>query len=161
MNHSLTAIVQAHWQELRGRTYDLLGELTEGDLSRRLPFRESQNMLYQFYCMLGTQESFTPVLVTGSMDEWDCSLSPAPEGEVISIAQIRTHMQTADNILLETLAGLDWGHTFANGTTPLTQYLRLVEHESHHHGQLINLIYANHLPIPASWADAWALTREG
>jgi hypothetical protein len=160
MNNSLTAVVQAHWQELRGRSYDLLGELTEGDLARRLPFRQSQDVLYQFYCMLGTQESFTPALATGSMDEWSCSLNAAPEGEVIPIAQIRTHMQEADKILRETLASLDWGRTFANGTTPLAQYLRLVEHEAHHHGQLINLIYANHLPIPASWADAWALARE-
>ena len=33
------------------------------------------------------------------------------------------------------------------------------EHEAHHHGQLINFIYACGFPIPESWTDAWGLSR--
>ncbi len=159
MNVQLAETVKRHWQELRGRTYDLLDELTEADLDKRLPFPTAQSIGYQFSCMLGTQESWPPVLTTGQMAGWSCSLASVPKEE-ISRRLIREHMQRADEQLLDTLVQVDWARTFADGSTPLAGYLRLVEHESHHQGQLINLIYANHLPIPVSWADAWALTRE-
>ena len=42
--------------------------------------------------------------------------------------------------------------------TPLWLYLYLTEHEAHHHGQLINFLYAHDLPIPPGWAEQWALT---
>ncbi|MBV7333222.1 hypothetical protein KFU94_34315 [Chloroflexi bacterium TSY] len=48
---------------------------------------------------------------------------------------------------------------FDDGGTPLSNYMRLVEHEAHHQGQLINFIYAHDLPIPFSWVDKWALSR--
>ena len=69
-------------------------------------------------------------------------------------------MEAADGALRAAFEQVDWLRVFADGTTPLAGYYRLVEHEAHHHGQLINLIYANNLPIPASWADSWALTRD-
>lgn len=160
MNELLATVVTAHWQDLRGRTYDLLDELADGDLSKRLPFAESEDLLNQFYCMLGTQESWPPVLLEGVLNHWSCTLDAVSTGQALTIEQIRTPMQEADRQLFETLKEVDWQRTFADGTTPLAKYLRLVEHEAHHQGQLINFIYANHLPIPASWADAWALTRD-
>lgn len=48
---------------------------------------------------------------------------------------------------------------FKDGSTPLINYMILVEHEAHHQGQLINFIYACDLPIPKSWAEKWALSR--
>ena len=68
--------VQLHWQDLRGRTYDLMDVLSDAELKARLPFQESQDVLYQFRCMLGTQESWPPVLLEGRMKGWDCSLPP-------------------------------------------------------------------------------------
>lgn len=44
--------------------------------------------------------------------------------------------------------------------TPVWLYLYLTEHEAHHHGQLINFIYAHNLPIPPGWAEPWALSRK-
>ena len=161
MTQTILQSVQAHWQELRGRTYDLLDVLADVDLDARLPFPESQNILYQFYCMLGTQESWPPVLLEGRMRDWDCSLKPAPAGEALPIGRVRTAMEAGDARLGAAFEQADWLHVFKDGATPLAGYYRLVEHESHHHGQLINLIYANNLPIPASWADSWALTRDG
>ena len=161
MTQTILQSVQAHWQELRGRTYDLLDVLADVDLDARLPFPESQNILYQFYCMLGTQESWPPVLLEGRMRDWDCSLKPAPAGEALPIGRVRTAMEAGDARLRAAFEQADWLHVFKDGATPLAGYYRLVEHESHHHGQLINLIYANNLPIPASWADSWALTRDG
>ncbi len=59
--------VQQHWQDLRGRTYDLMDVLSDADLKAQLPFQASQDVLYQFRCMLGTQESWVPVLLEGRM----------------------------------------------------------------------------------------------
>lgn len=111
--------------------------------------------------MLGTQESWPPVLLEGGMQGWGCSLQAAPAGEVMPIGRVREAMEAADRALQAAFEQADWSGVFANGETALAGYCRLVEHEAHHHGQLINLVYANSLPIPASWADAWALTREG
>ena len=161
MTQTVLQSVQTHWRDLRGRSYDLLDVLADADLNARLPFPESQTILYQFYCMLGTQESWAPVLLEGRMRGWDCSLKAASAGEALPIERVRAAMEAADAALHAAFEQADWLRVFENGATPLAGYYRLVEHESHHHGQLINLIYANNLPIPASWADSWALTRDG
>ncbi len=41
MTQTVLQSVQAHWQDLRGRTYDLLDVLSDADLNARLPFPES------------------------------------------------------------------------------------------------------------------------
>ena len=161
MSQTVLQSVQTHWRDLRERSYDLLDVLADADLNARLPFPESQNILYQFYCMLGTQESWAPVLLEGRMRGWGCSLKAAPAGEVLPIERVRAAMEAADAALFAAFEQAEWLGVFENGATPLAGYYRLVEHEAHHHGQLINLIYANNLPIPASWADSWALIRDG
>ena len=151
--------VQQHWQDLRGRTYDLMDVLSDTDLQARLPFQESQDVLYQLRCMLGTQESWAPVLLEGRMKGWDCSLPAVEPGKVVSMERIREAMTNADVQLHSTFEQVEWLRRFENGTSPLMGYLRLTEHEAHHHGQLINFIYACGFPIPESWADSWALSR--
>ena len=66
--------VRTHWRDLRGRTYDLMDAIGNADLAARLPFDESQDVLYQLRCMLGSQESWRPVLLEGRMRGWACSL---------------------------------------------------------------------------------------
>lgn len=155
------AQTKAHWQDLRGRTYDLMDILTEVDLDKRLPFPASQSIGNQFYCMLGTQESWGPVLTKGRMEGWSSSISEAAKEDIGSyLTEYKQRLRKADEALFATLEEVDWALTFEDGSTPLAKYLRLVEHESHHHGQLINFIYALDLPIPESWADSWALSRD-
>ena len=159
MNNQLLDETKKHWQQLRGRTYDLLDELSQEDLARRLPFPEAQSLYYQFWCMLGAQESWPPLLTRGVFEGFASSLDELDE-QPPTIAAIKQYMAAADERLFEVLESGVLLRRFDNGSTPLSHYLRLVEHEAHHHGQLINLIYAHHLPIPQSWADEWALTRE-
>ena len=78
---------------------------------------------------------------------------------MLSIRPIRAAIEAADERLDEAFEQARWLHVFENGKTPLAGYYRLVEHEAHHHGQLINLIYACGFPIPESWTDAWGLSR--
>lgn len=159
MNDHIAQQLKTHWQQLRGMTYDLLDVLVPEDLTKPLPFPASQDIQYQFFCMLGTQESWLTVLRTGIMTTWDCSLPPAPAGQTLSLSQLRKHLEQADQALYHELDQLALTEPLGNGETPLHHYMVLVEHEAHHQGQLINFIYALDLPIPKSWAEKWALTR--
>ena len=148
-----------HWNMLRGRTYDLLDVLSQADLEKKLPFARSQSMAYQFWCMLGSQESWVAFLQNGALEHWSCSLSGVPSAE-FTPALFRQRFEAADERYLSTLATADPLQPYANSQTPLAVHQMLVEHEAHHHGQLINFIYALELPIPASWAKQWALSRD-
>ncbi|MBU1104380.1 DinB family protein [Patescibacteria group bacterium] len=156
MNDSLFQEIKAHWLQLRGMTYDLLGELKSEDLDKKLPFPTSQDILYQFNCMIGAQESNIPLITKGAWEGFSSSLDKEPQK---TIEVIKKHMQEADNKLFEALQNTDLLRKFSDGSSPLMNYMMLVEHEAHHQGQLINFIYACDLPIPKSWADKWALSK--
>jgi hypothetical protein len=156
---TLTAELTRHWHMLRGRTYDLLDALSPANLGQKLPFPRSQSLSYQFWCMLGSQESWVAYLNHGALEHWSCSLSGLPPAD-LTPELFRQRFQAADEAYLAALAAADPLREYANGLTPLIVHQMLVEHEAHHHGQLINFIYALDLPIPASWAQQWALSRD-
>jgi len=156
VNNILYTQVKKHWEQLRSMTYDLMDKLEQSDLRKKLPFPTSQNILYQFNCMLGAQESNIPLISKG---KWEGFSSSLEKEENKSIEIIKKHMQEADKKLLDAMKNIDLLKKFEDGTSPLTNYIVLVEHESHHQGQLINFIYACDLPIPKSWADKWALSK--
>ena len=158
MNLQIAEIVSSHWIQLRQMTYDLLGALEVGDLFLKLEFKRSQNIGYQFWCMLGAQESWISLIESGEWGGFSCSVNSL-EGSAV-IESFRGRMELADEILLRTLETVDLSRKFEDGSTPLSQYFTLVEHESHHQGQLINFIYAHDLPIPNSWEAKWALRRD-
>jgi uncharacterized damage-inducible protein DinB len=155
---TLTDELTRHWSMLRGRTYDLLDVLKPEDLAKKLPFPASQSIGYQLWCMLGSQESWVAFLQNGALEQWSCSLSGTPPADYTPDL-FRQRFQAADERYLSALAVTSLLEPYANGLTPLSVHQMLVEHEAHHHGQLINFIYALDLPIPDSWAQQWALSR--
>ena len=154
----LTKIISNHWNQLRVMTYDLLDVLEVSDLGLKLGFERSQSIGYQFWCMLGAQESWISLIESGKWGGFSCSVSSL-EGNTV-IEDFKGQMLLADELLLRTLKSVDISQEFGDGRTPLSNYMNLVEHESHHQGQLINFIYAHDLPIPKSWEAKWALRRE-
>lgn len=154
---SLNQELIKHWKQLRGMTYDFIKEITDKDLVQSLPFPQSQTVANQFYCMLGTTESFVNYLKTGKWEDWDCSLI---HWERASTEDFTEKFIESDVRLINALEEIDLNMIFDNGKSPLHVYLTLVEHESHHQGQIINFIYALNLPIPRSWQEKWALVRE-
>jgi hypothetical protein len=50
--------------------------------------------------------------------------------------------------------------TLKNGQPGYEVVQRMIEHEMHHHGQLINFMFCHHLPIPPSWNEEWALAYD-
>jgi uncharacterized damage-inducible protein DinB len=155
MDSNLHVELIKHWQQLRSMTYDLLEALTDEDLSLRLNFPESQALGYQFWCMLGTQESWIALLKSGKWDSWACSLDQV-EGPVRR-ETIRAHLQAADRKLFETLENSELLEAYPGGGTALQNYLLLVEHESHHQGLADRTGRAARHPI--THHDRWAARR--
>jgi len=156
MNNALTLEIKNHWTQLRGMTYDFLNSIKDEDLDKKLPFSQSQSLGYQFACMCGAQESNISLITKGV---WEGYSSTLDQESTINIDLIISHMKKADLLLFSALDKTDLLQKFEDGSSPLMNYLILVEHESHHQGQIINFIYACDLPIPKSWADKWALTK--
>ncbi len=154
----ITEIVSNHWVQLREMTYDLLEVLEVSDLGLKLEFERSQSIGYQYWCMLGAQESWISLIGSGEWQGFSCSVNSLEGSNVID--DFKGQMQLADELLLRTLKAVDVTQEFNDEATPLSNYMILVEHESHHQGQLINFIYAHDLPIPKSWEVKWALRRE-
>ncbi|HJT58252.1 MAG TPA: hypothetical protein VJ761_17240 [Ktedonobacteraceae bacterium] len=153
--------LQEGWRTLRGRTYDLLDVLKQEDVEKKLPFPTSQSLYYQLECMIGTTETLAEAIKTGQPQQWHCSLwsFPSHASSRVPLATIREHFQRSDEFFLATLAEAEVLTKQEDHTSPLQKYWALVQHESHHQGQLINFLYALDLPIPQSWADLWKLTR--
>jgi hypothetical protein len=150
-------VLLAQWQDLRRLTYDYLDTLDTAHLSLKLPFPTSQSLGYQFWCMVGAQESYTKKLEHGTWQGFSSSLD---QFEVVTPAIVTQQMKKADEALAQLLTTISPDHQLPNGQYAHEIVFRIIKHESHHHGQLINFMYCFHLPIPPSWQDEWALTYE-
>jgi uncharacterized damage-inducible protein DinB len=146
------------WQQLRSMLYDFLTVIQDNDLKKKLPFERSQSLANQFYCIQGTAETFVKYIQTGEWPGWKWSFTSEEE---INLETLTDKLKVSERDIIKTLeqSKLLEGYEDSN-KTPLSVYMTLVEHESHHQGQLINFIYALDLPIPKSWEDKWALTRD-
>jgi len=123
----------------------------------KLPFETSQTLGYQFWCMVGAQESYTKKLQHGSWQGFSSSLGQFKEyTSPIVIGQ----MQQADEVLVELLSTMSANYRLQNGQYAHEVVFQIIKHESHHQGQLINFMFCFRLPIPTSWRDEWALSYD-
>jgi hypothetical protein len=156
-DESVVDILSARWCGVRGRTYDVLDVLDEPALGLRLPFPESLTLGSQFRCMLGAQESYTRAIAHGGWQGFSCSLDDLA---AVTPAIIAAHMRRADEALAAAVQAAPPAPTAGGGRRVDQTVQRLIEHETLHHGQLINFLFCHHLPIPRSWRDEWALMDE-
>jgi hypothetical protein len=157
MTPSLAQILGQRWLHVRGMSYDFLDVLNPNDLGLKLPFPESQSIGYQFWCMAGASESYLKHLEHGEWQGFSSSLSTANDP---SPNDIKAIMQKTDARLITVLGDVDLYAQLKSGEPGYELVQRMIEHEMHHQGQLINLMFCHHLPIPTSWADKWALAYE-
>jgi hypothetical protein len=142
------------WKKIRQLTCDYLDVLDESHLGLRLPFPESQPLGYQFWCMVGAHESYLRKLEHGEWQGFSCSLE---EFDKVTSALIKKQMMRSDAALERLLGEMDLGSALKNGQPAYEVVMQMIKHEMHHHGQLINLTFCHHLPIPDSWQQEWAL----
>ncbi|MFN8492399.1 MAG: hypothetical protein U0350_32660 [Caldilineaceae bacterium] len=155
--NSLSTILMAQWREIRKLTYDYLDMLSPAQLALRLPFAESQPIEYQFWCMVGAHESYLRKLEHGA---WQGFASSLDQFEQVTPTLIKQQMQQADAKMERLLGQMDLSAPQQNGEAAHAVVFRMIKHEMHHHGQLINLLFCHHLPIPLSWQQVWALSYE-
>lgn len=156
-SNMLSGLFLQQWQGIRALTYDYLAVLSPDNLSLRLPFPESQDLIYQFWCMIGAHESYLRQLQVGSWQGFSCSLDALGD---YSLEAIVNQMRKSDQRMVEVLGEMDLETLMSDGRRRYEVVQRMVEHEMHHQGQLINFLYYGRLPIPESWHLKWALSRE-
>lgn len=154
----LAGIFLKRWQGIRAMTYDCIDMLRPSDLGLRLPFPESQSIGDQFWCMLGAQESYLKEFEAGAWQGFSSSMAtldqPTPDA-------IKFLMQRADAKMEALMRTTDLFSRLANGMMRYELVQLMLEHEMHHQGQLINLMFCHHLAIPPSWHNKWALAYDG
>ena len=154
---ALSDIFWQQWQGIRQLTYDYLDSLNADQLALTLPFPTARPIGYQFWCMTGAHESYLNELAAGEWQGFTCSLNALAE---VTGPVMKAHMQRADERMAQLLQTLNLADRLKNGKYGYQVVQRMVEHEMHHHGQLINLMFCHRLPIPASWQAKWALAYE-
>lgn len=153
----LSQMYLEQWCKIRLLTSAYVQVLQPSDLTLTLPFPESQSVFAQFHCMIGAQESYTRELQAGAWQGFTSSLSYSHD---LTPALIQEHMQRADDQLKEVVTDLDLTQQQDNGKYYYEVMQTMIEHEMHHHGQLINFMYCHRFPIPHSWFLKWHLTRD-
>jgi hypothetical protein len=153
----LSDIFFKRWLSIRAMTYDFLDVLKESDLGLKLPFPESQPIGYQFWCMTGAHESYLKELEFG---DWQGFSSSMDQLEHPTPTAIKVNMQRSDEKMAELLRTKNLTVKLDSGKYGYELVQLMIEHEMHHQGQLINLMFCHHLPIPESWRDKWALSYD-
>jgi hypothetical protein len=129
---------------------DLVETVPEDSLALKLPGMRSNTLGAQLWCVVGARESFAGAIRSGAWPGFTCSLSAdeTREREAVRAALSRSaeHVQAA---LRDADLSDDDRLRFA---------LRLLEHEAAHQGQVIRYLYGLRLPIPARWAERYALS---
>ena len=136
-----------HLEALFEMHQDLAESLPEEALGQKLPV-PSNTMGAQFWCLIGTRESFARAIKEDGWQGWSCSMSAEDSHAKQRVSEKLT--QTAQQVV-ETLSGIEWTD-YRDGAL-----LDLLEHETQHQGQLIRYVYGLKHEFPKSLADRWAL----
>jgi hypothetical protein len=131
---ALSDIFWQQWQGIRQLTYDYLDSLNADQLALTLPFPTARPIGYQFWCMTGAHESYLNELAAGEWHGFTCSLNALAE---VTGPVMKAHMQRADERMAQLLQTLNLADRLKNGKYGYQVVQRMVEHEMHHHGQLI------------------------
>ena len=148
----MTSPTELVWPRLAEcfRLYDdLVTTLPAGALALDLAGLPSNRIGQQLWCVVGARESYARAIAAGSWQGFACGLTRAQTEDPAALAE---HLRRAAGEAEAAIgATTDW--------TPdrLRLLMSLLEHEVQHHGQLIRYLYANRLPIPASWKERYAL----
>jgi len=152
-NHALT--FGSAWKFSRGLTLDLLEEMSNSDLLF-LPGPQLGAFWKQFRHVGRVQECYIEALNTGVVDF-------SPEGKSYdqgpSKKWLQAYLRRLDDSLFESLDKLDWTDDmdwFGEKVNVFEHMMRLVAHETLHHGQWVVYMRLMNKTFPDSWI-AWGL----
>ncbi len=143
----MISVMQRRHAAANGLYLDLIETLTPELLRARIPGVRSSPISNHFWCVVGARESYRRAAIAGAWQGFDCSLSDDTDPDAVRLALTRSAGEIA-----EWIAGLN-----LDDEASVSWCLRLLEHETQHHGQLIRYFYALPLAIPPSWVSAYAL----
>lgn len=143
------------WTFTRGLILDLLNEMSDSELLF-LPGPQLGAFWKQFRHVGRVQECYMHALSTGNMDF-------SPEGKSYdhgpSKRWLVDYLDRLDSSLFEMLPDLDWScqmDWFGEKVRIFEHLMRLVTHETLHHGQWIVYLRLMNKTFPDSWA-VWGL----
>ncbi len=139
--------VVEHLKALFAMHQDLAESLPDEAFGQKLPV-PSNTIGGQFWCLVGTRESFARAIRENRWAGWNCSISAADSQN--KQKAVHALHQTAQQ-LEETLGDIEWTD-YRDGAL-----LDLLEHETQHQGQLIRYVYGLKYKFAASLAERWAL----
>ncbi len=147
------------WQQTRGLTYDLLRVLTAAVLNFS-PHPDFGTFARQIRHAGDIQACYLAALDTGTMD---FTAQPRQRKVEQSRDHLEGYLQALDAALLAAVQSLrgerltrliTWD---GEQLTPLRHLVRLLQHETLHHGMWAIYAKVADLPLPASWRSSWAL----
>lgn len=128
---------------------DLVDALKDDHLKFDLAGLPSNTIGQQLWCVIGARQSYLKAILAGSWQGFACGLDwKSAENR----SAVRDELFNSKKLFLAALDSLA-------SLSPSQQSLMidLIEHESQHHGQLIRYLYAQKLPVPASWKSRYSL----
>lgn len=150
--------VQA-WRATRQLTYDMLRALPYAVMNFS-PHPEFGTLIRQIRHVGDIQACYIAAIKSGKMD---FRAQPRQRALEQSKEHVEAYLRHLDEELLSTLKEvsadqrgrlIDWGTTQIG----LQQHLlRLLQHETRHHGMWLFYAKIADLPLPESWKDAWNL----
>ena len=141
--------VQEHLAAIFAAHQDLAETLPEEAFSQKLSV-PSNTVGAQFWCLIGTRESFARAIAAGAWSGWNCSMSGEDAANKQTVAE---KLHQAAQQLHEALSGIEWNDARVG------MLLDLLEHEAQHQGQLIRYVYGLKHKFPDSLASRWALAQ--
>jgi hypothetical protein len=147
------------WRQTRALTYDLLAVLPPAVLNFS-PHPDFGTFSRQIRHAGDVQACYQAALESGTMD---FSAVPRQRQAEQSKDHLEGYLRALDASLLETVRGLRgerltrpilWD---GEPLSPLRHLVRLLQHETLHHGMWTIYAKVADLPIPPSWRASWAL----
>ncbi len=145
------------WEETRRLTYDLLHALPYPVMNFS-PQPEFGTLIRQLRHAADMQERYIAAIRSGRME---IHAKPRQRKLEQSKENLEAYMRHLDGDLLDALRGLtpdrlgdrvEWGKT----ALTLRQHLmRLLQHETLHHGMWVFYAKIADLPLPPSWQETW------
>jgi uncharacterized damage-inducible protein DinB len=147
-NYSLA--FSSAWSFSRGLTRDLLNEMSDSDLLF-LPGPQLGAFWKQFRHVGRVQECYLDALTTGNVDF-------SPEGKSYdhgpSKKWLKEYLARLDKNMFQVVKDIDWTEEmdwFGEKVNIFEHMMRLVTHETLHHGQWIVYMRLMNKPFPDSW----------